>query len=216
MKNQKKTADKKTVAAAENKPQVAEVKTEARSTAKSAVKKTDAPKTDKPVKAKPIAKAAPKTAKTSRTTAAKKTADKATVKPAAKEAPVKTAAKAEPAPVRKGGRKPKPVTILTICEKVEKKIAKTKAAAIKEKIAVDIEVWGFKDGSNAMMYIEIADGKVTVSPHNYEAKDFRVSLSCANAVAFVDGKLSLKDLVASHDFYAEGNIAAALKLAAIF
>lgn len=219
MKDQKKTGDKKPVAAAsapaENKSAVkdtsaAEVKTETKTA--SAAKKTTASKA-KPAAAKaktaakkPAAKTAAKsTAK--KVTAAKKTTAGAAVKTA------KTAAK-KTAPAKKTAKKSDAVTVGTICTKLEKKLGKK--TSVKEKVAVDIEVWGFEDGSNGKMYIEINGGKITVSPHTYEEKDFRVSLSCANAVAFVDGKLTLKALIESKDFYAEGNIAAAVKLAAIF
>ncbi len=140
-----------------------------------------------------------------KTPAAKKTTSAA----AAKKAPAKTATKRAP-------RKPAVTTIDTICAKTEKVINKTKAGAVKGKIAVDIEVWGFEDGSNAKMYIELNDGKITVSPHTYNEKDFRIAVSFANAVAFLDGKMTLKALLESNDFYAEGNIAAAVKLASVF
>lgn len=155
---------------------------------------------------KTVAKASTAAKKTTAKPAAKKTASTAKKPAAKKAAPAKTAAKKAP-------KKPA-VTIETICGKVEKLLPKT--VSFKEKIAVDIEVWGFEDGSNAKMYIEANDGKVTVSPHTYEAKDFRVAVSFANAKAFVDGKATIKDLLASPDFYAEGNIVAALKLASIF
>lgn len=138
---------------------------------------------------------------------------------AAKKAPAKpaktTAKKAAPAPKKTTG-KPKPVTIDTICGLLYKKIDMAKAAKIDETIAVDIEVWGFEDGSNKKMYVEVMDGKVSVMPHTYEAKSFRVSLSFANAMNFVKGKITLKELLGSKDFYAEGNIVSALKLAVIF
>lgn len=237
MNNAKKPEIKKAAAqtAADNKPVVkeapaAEVKTEAKATsaaptAKPATKTTAkkaASKTETAAK-KPAAKStakktAAKSAKTDKPAA--KTTAKTAAKPAAKAAAKKTtsvdAKTAAKTPAKKGGRKPAPVTIDTICDKLKKKISKTKAAAIKEKIAVEIEVWGFEDGSNSYMYVEVNDGKVTVSPHNYEAKSFRVSLSFANAVAFITGKTNLKKLVESVDFYAEGNIASAVKLAAIF
>ena len=53
-------------------------------------------------------------------------------------------------------------------------------------------------------------------PHSYDAKDFRVSLSFANAMAFANGKLTLAELLESKDFYAEGNIVSAALLASIF
>ncbi len=175
-------------------------KTVASTEKKSAAKTTAAPSAKQ---------TASKTAKTT-STAAKKPVAKSSAKPAAKAAATKTTAKV---PAKKAPKKPV-VTIDTICKKVEKLLPKT--ASFKEKIAVDIEVWGFEDGSNAKMYIEANDGKVTVSPHTYDAKDFRVSVSFAIAKAFVDGKMTLKEMVTSPDFYAEGNIGAAIRLASIF
>lgn len=158
---------------------------------------------------------------TAETPAAKKTVTKAATKPAAKKTTAKAAVKTTDAKktapaVKKGGRKPKPITVDTICGLVAKKISKTKVAAVKENVAVDIEVWGFEDGSNQKMYIEVRDGKASVMPHTYDAKDFRVSLSFANAMDFANGKITLAKLLESKDFYAEGNIVAALKLASIF
>lgn len=151
-------------------------------------------------------------AKTSKTTSSSSTA---TLK---KTASNKTSAAKPKATVKKTVAKKTPkkpsITIETICGKVEQMLPKT--APFKEKIAVDIEVWGFEDGSNAKMYIEANDGKVTVSPHTYNEKDFRVALSFVNAKNFIDGKLTLKEMLASSDFYAEGNIVAALKLASLF
>ncbi len=175
-------------------------------------KKTAAKTAAKTAEAKPAVKPA---AKTTKPAAAKKTATPA----AAKKTTAKTTAKTKEAPVtaaKKPGRKPKPVTIETICGLVEKKIAKFKASAIKETVAVDIEVWGFEDGSNHKMYIEVKDGKASVMPHSYDAKDFRVSLSFANAVDFANGKITLAALLEDKDFYAEGNISAAVKLAKLF
>lgn len=122
----------------------------------------------------------------------------------------------KPVAAKKTVRKPKPITIDMICGLLEKKISKEKVAKINETIAVDIEVWGFDDGSNRKMYIEVMDGKVSVMPHSYDAKNFRVSLSFANAMNFVKGKTTLAELLESKDFYAEGNIVSAIKLAAIF
>lgn len=122
---------------------------------------------------------------------------------------------AEEKPVVKRGPR-KPVTIETICEKVEKKISKTKAAKINKTIAVDIEVWGFEDGSSHKMFIEVKEGKVNVQPYPYDAKNFRVAINFANATAFINNKVTLAELIESNEFYAEGNIVDALKLASIF
>lgn len=169
----------------------------------------------KPTAAKTAAKPA---AKTAAKPAVKKAAPKTAAKPAAKKT-TKTAAKkpaAKKAPAKKAVKKAKPITVENICKLVEKKIVKSKAAAVKTDVAVDIEVWGFEDGSNQKMYIEIKGGKASVMPHSYDAKDFRVSLSFANAMAFANGKLTLAKLLESKDFYAEGNIVSAVLLASVF
>ena len=137
-----------------------------------------------------------------------------TVKAAAKKTTAKTVAK-NPA-AKRPGRKPKPITIETVCKLIEKKIVKANVSKVKGTVAADIEVWGFEDGSNQKMYIEVKDGKASVMPHTYNAKDFRVSLSFANAMDFANGKITLAKLIDSEDFYAEGNIAAAVKMASIF
>lgn len=172
-----------------NVSKVAEAKTPA---AKSAAKKTT------------VSSAAKKPSNSSSKTAVKSSTANKTVSAKAATAPKKTA------------RKSKVVTIENLCSLIEKRIDKTKAAAIKDLIAVDIEVWGFEDGSNRKMYIEIMNGNVSVMPHSYEAKTFRVSLSFKNAFDFANGKITLAKLIESKDFYAEGVIVPAVKLAAVF
>lgn len=156
-------------------------------------------------------KVAAKTAKTPKTISGTGTVSKKVT--AEKQSAAKPKAAVKKTSAKKAPKKPS-VTIETICGKVEQMLPKT--APFKEKIAVDIEVWGFEDGSNAKMYIEANNGIVTVSPHTYNEKDFRVAVSFANAKNFIDGKLALKDMLLSSDFYAEGNVVAALKLAALF
>lgn len=197
----KKTEDKKTVVK-NTAPKTASTKSDA---VKAATEKTT------PAKKSP--------AKTAAKPAVKSTAKKPTVKSAASSKNAgsakitKSAAKTAKTTAKKPGRKPKPITIDTICSLVEKMVSKP---GFKDNIAVDIEVWGFEDGSNHKMYIELKEGKVSVMPHSYDQKDFRVSLSFANAVNFANRKVTLAKLLESNDFYAEGNIVAALKLATIF
>lgn len=185
--------------------------------------KKSAAKTAKPAaEKKPAAAKSAKTAKTAKPAAEKATAAKTEAKAAsAKKAPAKSAAKAAPkaAAAKKPAKKAASVVSNeTICAKLEKMISKTKVASIKEKIAVDIEIYGFTEGeASQKMYIEVNEGKAVVSPHSYESKDFRIAISVDKAAAFVDGKLTLKELIAgSEGFYAEGNIAKAVKLAAVF
>lgn len=178
-----------------------EKKTVSKVTSAADVKKTDEKATKSKTTAASNAKTKAAAKKTSSTTA-----KKAASKPAAKKASATKTTKKAP-------KKPA-ITIETICGKIEKIVPKT--VKFKDKIAVDIEVWGFEDGSNAKMYIEANEGKITVAPYSYDEKDIRVAISFTNAMSFAEGKIKLADLLSSADFYAEGNIAAALKLASIF
>jgi len=205
-----------TAASAEKKPAVQPAlhpEDNKQAAAKSTAAKSAAAKTaTKPAASKTAAK--PAAAKTTAKPAAAKTTAKAAAakKSTGKSTAAKSSAKVA-SPAKKAPKKPA-VTIDTICNKVEKLLSKK--ASFKEKVAVDIEIWGFEDGSNAKMYIEAKDGKITVSPHTYDEKDFRVSVSFAVAKSFVDGKMTFKEMLASQEFYAEGNIGAAVKLASIF
>lgn len=150
--------------------------------------------------------------------AAKKTTKTAETKPAAKTAETKSAAKtakttktAAKKPAAKAPRKAKQVTIEDIVAKLYAKVDKEKAAKLEGTIAVDIEVYGSLNGH---LYIAVKDGEVSVEPYAYEDYTVRVAINAEDAVAYVNGKLTL---AAAFDksMYAEGNIGAALKVASI-
>lgn len=201
------------------KPAVAEVKTapaakEAKPVvkeAKPAAKETKAANEVKEVKKDAPAKAVKATAeKPAAKAAAEKTAKAA--KPAAKA----KAAKADAAaPKKKPGRKPKPVEVSDICAKLYKKVDKTKAAKIKDLIAADIEIWGWEDGSNKHLFVEVQDGAVRVEPYDYVDCTLRAHISFADAMAVLDGKLTLRDALVAGKLNVYGNLAAAVKLAEI-
>lgn len=158
------------------------------------------------------------------TKAAKKadTAVKEVKAPAKKKASPKTAAKAAKAPAvakterKKPGRKPKPVTIDDISAKLSKLVNKSKAAGVKGPVAVDVEVWGWDDGANRHLYIEVVDGKVTVAPYSYDDRNAEAYISFADANAVVNGKLSVKDAFAEGKLNASGDVRSALIIASLF
>lgn len=172
------------------------------------------------VKAAP-AKAAekkPASKKTTKTAETKPSAKTAETKPAAKTVETKSAAKtakttktAAKKPAAKAPRKAKQVTIDDIVAKLYAKVDKEKAAKLEGTIAVDIEVYGSLNGH---LYIAVKDGEVSVEPYAYEDYTVRVAINAEDAVAYVNGKLTL---AAAFDksMYAEGNIGAALKVASI-
>lgn len=168
-----------------------------------------------PAKAAEKKPASKKTTKTAETKPAAKTAE---TKPAVKTAETKSAAKtakttktAAKKPAAKAPRKAKQVTIDDIVAKLYAKVDKEKAAKLEGTIAVDIEVYGSLNGH---LYIAVKDGEVSVEPYAYEDYTVRVAINAEDAVAYVNGKLTL---AAAFDksMYAEGNIGAALKVASI-
>ncbi len=184
---------KKTVApAAEVKAAPAEVKKEVVAKAEAPKAKVEAPKAEtKPVAKKTATKAAATKKPAAKKPAAKKTAAK---KPAAKKAP-------------------KPITVEDIAAKLAKKLDAKKAATIDGKCAVDIKLYGTFE---AHMYIEVKDGKLTVAPYDYIEKDIEAAIAVENALAIIDGKLTIADALADGRLYAFGNIAVAAKLATLF
>ena len=144
------------------------------------------------------------------------------VKPRAKRNAAKAVAKSDNAPAaaetarKKPGRKPKPVTIDVISAKLSKLVNKTKAAEVKGAVAVDVEVWGWDDGANRHLYIEVLDGKVTVAPYSYDDRNLEAYISFADANDLVNGKLTVKDAFASGKLNASGDVRTALIIASLF
>lgn len=155
-----------------------------------------------------------------------KKAAPAAKKPAAKKpaAPAKTAAAAKktaPAAKKAAAKKPvakkaKVVSVEEMCKKLDKMIDKTKAAKINTNVAVDVKVWGWEDECDRHFYIEIKDGVVSVAPHEYIASSFEAYISYENILKFLNGKLTLKNALATGALNANGNIPAALTIGSIF
>lgn len=196
--------EKKAIVPAEKPAEAAkpEVKTEA----KAEIKAAPAAAAEKKV-------AADKKAPAEKKAAAKKPAAKKTAKPAAKKAAAKkTVAKAEEKPAKRAYNR-KPLTAADIAAKLEKKLDAKKAAGINGKVAVDIKLYGQFE---AHIYIEVKDNKLTVAPYDYIERDIEAAISVENALAIINGKLTLADALADGRLYAFGNIGAAAKLSVLF
>ncbi len=139
--------------------------------------------------------------------AAKKAAAK---KPAAKKAPAKKAAPAAKKPAAKKAPAKKEITVADVAAKLAKKLDASKAKSIDGKVAVDIKLYG---AFEAHMYIEVKDGALTVAPYDYIERDIEAAVSVENALAIIDGKLTIADALADGRLYAFGNIGCAAKLA---
>lgn len=165
-----------------------------------AEKKAEAPKTE--VKAAAAEKKPAEKKAAAKPAAKKPAAKKAAAKPAAKKpAAKKPAAKKAPAK--------KEITVADVAAKLAKKLDAKKAAAIDGKCAVDIKLYGQFE---AHMYIEVKDGKLNVAPYDYVERDIEAAVSVENALAIIDGKLSIADALADGRLYAFGNIGVAAKL----
>ncbi len=198
---------------------------------KAAVKIEAAPAKEVPAKDEVKAAPAEKKSAARKTAAAKKPAAKRTAdKPAAKKTTAKSAASAKaakpeakaaaksaavkPEPAKKGGRKPKELTVEDICTKIKKKAVKAKYAKIGGTIAAEFKIYGWEnnDENHKFIYIEVKDGKLTVAPYSYDDCTLKADIPLADIAAFADGKLALMDA----KIYAAGNFGDALKIASIF
>lgn len=172
-------------------------------------KKAEAPKAE--VKAAPAEKKPAEKKAAAKPAAKKPAAKKAAAKPAAKKPAAKKAA-AKPAakkPAAKKAPAKKELTVADVAAKLAKKLDAKKAAAIDGKCAVDIKLYGQFE---AHMYIEVKDGKLSVAPYDYVERDIEAAVSVENALAIIDGKLSIADALADGRLYAFGNIGVAAKL----
>ena len=175
-------------------------------TAASVAKTETKPAENSAAKDKAVSKTSVKPASAVQKTVSKATASKKTTK----------SDSAKTAPAKRTSRKPKIVEIAEICEKVDKLIDKKKAASIDKIVAADVEVWGWEDNACRHFYIEVKDGTVTVSPHEYCDCSFNAYISYENILKFINGKLSLKDAVSSGVLNANGNIPAAILVGSLF
>lgn len=161
--------------------------------------------------AAPVKEAAP-AKEAAKKPAAKKSAAK---KPAAKKAAEKKSAAKTPAK-KPAAKKAKEITMEDICAKLSKRIDAAKAAKLADTIAVDVQVWGWEDGTQRHLYIEVKDGKATVAPYDYQGPNFNAYINVADAVALADGKLTVIDALLGGKLNAIGVIGDAVKLASIF
>lgn len=144
-----------------------------------------------------------------------KAAKKPAAKPAAAKKTEKPAAKAETAPKKRAGRKPKPITVNDVVAKIYKRIDKAAGKQIAEegRAAIDIKLYG---PFEAHMYIEVKNGNVSVEPYDYIERDLEAAVPVDVALAIAEGKVSVKEAVENGSLYVFGNVQFALKFAKLF
>lgn len=86
------------------------------------------------------------------------------------------------------------MTYEQIVAKVKEIMAGKSAADCKEHIAAEFHITGEGEGA---FYIEVNDGKIAVEPYEYYDRDFIVTASADDIIAFADGK--------SNDVVIDGN-----------
>lgn len=77
------------------------------------------------------------------------------------------------------------MTYEQIVAKVKEIMAGKSAADCKEHIAAEIHITGEGEGA---FYIEVNDGKIAVEPYEYYDRDFIVTASADDIIAFAEGK----------------------------
>ncbi len=179
----------------------------------SGTKKTDASpvtkKTDDTVKAR-------KTRVSRKCSSKKDSADSSTLSIDSKDK--KTAAAEKKKPTRRSKAQPvqeatPPVTVETVIEKLKNKINSEKAAEIDGRIAIDIKLYGTFEQH---IYILVNNGQVSIEPYEYNDRDIETAISVEDALAIVDGTLSVKDALINGQLYACGRIDLAFKIVPIF
>lgn len=77
------------------------------------------------------------------------------------------------------------MTYEQIVAKVKEIMAGKSAADCKEHIAAEFHITGEGEGA---FYIEVNDGKIAVEPYEYYDRDFIVTASADDIIAFAEGK----------------------------
>lgn len=152
-----------------------------------------------------------------------------------KEAPKKAgrkpraAKKAEAAPVaeekpkRKYTRRAKPVEapvveepaapalpgVVDLANMLREKIAGKDVSEVKEKIAVEIKVYGDYE---ALLYILIDEGSVSVEPYGYIGNNIHIDMPITDLIDVINGNYDFAAKAETGDFYAIGPLTQMIKV----
>lgn len=104
------------------------------------------------------------------------------------------------------------MTFEAMFKKVQKAVTAVDASAVADHIAVQVNVLGESEGA---FYIEIADGKLSAEPYDYNDRDFMLTAEEAVVLDVAAGKLSLEAGIAEQKMQFEGNYDKAMALNAV-
>ena len=100
----------------------------------------------------------------------------------------------------------------SLVKKLASSYGKGDASAISDHIAVQFNIFGEGEGA---MYMEIADGKVSVQPYEYFDRDVLVTCDAKAFSSFADGKLNLIEGNETGKLRLEGNMDKAAMVASV-
>ena len=87
--------------------------------------------------------------------------------------------------------------------KKAKQVAKNiDGSAVKEHIAVQIDIEGEGEGA---FYIEAADGKVSVEPYEYYENDCKIKADAETVIALLSGKINAEEAMGDGRIRVEGD-----------
>ena len=101
------------------------------------------------------------------------------------------------------------MTYEEIIKKAKQTAKNIDAKAIKEHIAIQIDIEGEGEGA---FYVEALEGKVAVEPYEYYENDCKIKTDAETIIAVLSGKLKAEDALSDGKLQVEGDGGKALSL----
>lgn len=101
------------------------------------------------------------------------------------------------------------MTYEEIVKKAKQAAKNIDATAVKEHIAIQIDIEGEGEGA---FYVEASEGKIAVEPYEYYENDCKIKADAETIIAVLSGKLKAEDAVSDGKLQVEGDGGKALTL----
>lgn len=94
------------------------------------------------------------------------------------------------------------MTYEEVVKKAKQASKKIDGSAVKEHIAVQIDIEGEGEGA---FYIEAADGKISVEPYEYYENDCKIKSDADTVIAVLSGKINAEEAMGDGRIQVEGD-----------
>lgn len=101
------------------------------------------------------------------------------------------------------------MTYEEIVKKAKQAAKNIDATAVKEHIAIQIDIEGEGEGA---FYVEASEGKIAVEPYEYYENDCKIKADAETIIAVLSGKVKVEDAVSDGRLQAEGDAGKALTI----